>query len=317
MQIEAKIIAHSKSSVNGKEIVTFELDYPRFIHSELMTHRLFSRNAASSRAIPVAKMIEMVRDNPAAPVHWGKNQPGMQAKEELIGGDLVAAQCDWQAAANAAASVAKRMVEVGVHKQITNRILEPFQWMKTVVTATELDNWFWLRNHPDAQPEIKRLAEVMWEALQNSTPVTLEPGDWHMPYYNGSFGKGVWKVDCETESLEDALAISSSCCAQVSYRKLDDSLEKAQDIFKRLIESKPCHASPCEHQATPMDYTNKYDCTDDGVNVARFPWSWEKGITHADRDGKFWSGNFCGWIQHRQLISDNACWNYVPNEAKE
>lgn len=317
MQIEAKIIAHSKSSVNGKEIITWELEYPRFCHSELMTHRLFSRNAASSRAIPVAKMIEMVRDNPAMPIHWGKNQPGMQAKEELIGGDLVAAQCDWQAAARVAASVANRMVEVGVHKQITNRILEPFQWMKTVVTATEFDNWFWLRNHPDAQPEIKRLAEVMWEALQNSTPVTLEPGDWHMPYYNGSFGKGVWKVDCETESLEDALAISSSCCAQVSYRKLDDSLDKAKDIFAKLIESKPCHASPTEHQATPMDYPNKYDCTDDGVNVARFPWSWEEGITHADRNGKFWSGNFCGWIQHRQLIPDNACWNYVPNEAKE
>lgn len=312
MQISAKIIAHSKSSVNDKEIITWELEYPRFIHSELLTHRLFSRNAASSRAIPVAKMIEMVRDNPAMPIHWGKNQPGMQAKEELIGGDLVAAQCDWQAAANAAASVANRMVEVGVHKQITNRILEPFQWMKTVVTATEFDNWFWLRNHPDAQPEIKRLAEVMWEALQSSVPKELEPGMWHMPYY----GEGYWGCLCN-DSLEDALAISSSCCAQVSYRKLDDSLGKAKDIFAKLIESKPCHASPTEHQATPMDYTNKYDCTDDGVNVARFPWSWEEGITHADRNGKFWSGNFCGWIQHRQLIPDNACWNYVPNEAKE
>lgn len=271
MQIEAKIIAHSKSSVNGKEIITWELEYPRFCHSEVMTHRLFSRNAASSRAIPVAKMIEMVRQSPAAPVHWGKNQPGMQAKEELIGGDLVAAQCDWQAAANAAASVANRMVEVGVHKQITNRILEPFQWMKTVVTATEFDNWFWLRNHPDAQPEIKRLAEVMWEALQNSTPVTLEPGDWHMPYFGGE-NVGYWLQGCGIP-LEDALAISSSCCAQVSYRKLDDSLDKAKDIFAKLIESKPCHASPTEHQATPMDYPNKYDYTDDGVNVARFPWS--------------------------------------------
>ncbi len=345
MQIEAKIIAHSKSSVNGKEIVTFELDYPRFIHSELLTHRLFSRNAASSRAIPVAKMIEMVRENPAMPVRFGANQAGMQDKgvehtalvyiEELHNTALangldedraelfasINSSSAWRFAANKVAGIAEAFSNAGYHKQIVNRILEPFQWMKTVVTATEFDNWFWLRNHPDAQPEIKRLAEVMWEALQNSSPVVLSPGEWHLPYVhihrNELGGLQYCAEDNErgaiSLTLEEALAISSSCCAQVSYRKLDNSLDKAQDIFKRLIESKPCHASPCEHQATPMDYTNKYDCTDDGVNVARFPWSWEKGITHADCDGNLWSGNFKNWIQHRQLIKENVCWNYQSN----
>ena len=314
--ISAKIIAHSKSSVTGKEIITFELIYPRFIHSELMTHRLFSRNAASSRAIPVTKMIEMVRENPASPIHWGKNQPGMQAKEELTGCDLDATKSDWITAAKAAASIADRMVGYGAHKQIVNRILEPFQWMKTVVTSTEWDNWYWLRNHPDAQPEIKRLAEVMWEAKEASEPRLLQPGDWHVPYYDD----GSWISSAyEDNTLEEALAISSSCCAQVSYRKLDDSLEKAQDIFAKLIESKPCHASPCEHQATPMEESGEFwdESGDYGVNCLCDPDTWQKGITHVDRKGNFWSGNFKGFVQHRQLIPDNACWNYSPDGDKE
>lgn len=316
MEIKATIIAHSKSSVNGKEIVTFELEYPRFIHSELMTHRLFSRNAASSRAIPVAKMIEQVRTSPAMPIHWGKNQPGMQAKEELVGFNLTYVQQDWESAANYAAICAASMETYGAHKQIVNRILEPFQMMKTVLTATEFDNFFWLRKHSDAQPEIKHLAELMWEALENSHPNILKPGDWHTPYYGeGCWIRGVsveWDRDVYGNYLEDALAISSSCCAQASYRKLDDSLEKARNIFGKLIESKPCHASPTEHQATPMEESGEFwdESGEYGVNCLCDPDTWQEGITHVDRNGNFWSGNFKGWIQHRQLIEDNVCWNF-------
>lgn len=304
MEISAKIIAHSKSAVNGKEIVTFELVYPRFIHSEVMTHRLFSRNAASSRAIPVAKMIEQVSNSPAVPCHWGKNQPGMQAKEELSGDELYDVKQYWDFAAEKAANYADLMNKKGAHKQIVNRILEPFQMMKTVLTATEFDNFFWLRKHPDAQPEIKRLAEVMWDALQESDPVQLSPGDWHVPYFEGG---GYWLQGCGVP-LEDALSISASCCAQVSYRVLDDSLEKARDIYKRLVESKPVHASPFEHQATPMRYTTDGEgCwwIDDEGGM--------DGATHADRNGQLWSGNFKSWVQHRQLIPENACWKYEEN----
>lgn len=307
MEISAKIIAHSKSSVNGKEIVTFELEYPRFIHGELMTHRLFSRNAASSRAIPVKKMIEQVRVTPAAPCHWGKNQPGMQAKEELIGEDLEAVKREWHTASASSVYHAELLVDTGAHKQIVNRILEPFQWMKTVLTATELDNFFWLRKHPDSQPEINLLAEKMWEILKGSDPVTLEAGDWHTPY----FGAGYWLEGCGVP-LEDALAISSSCCAQVSYRLLDDSLEKARDIYAKLVESKPVHASPFEHQATPMQQGGEF--WDEGgeysLNCPHSSDCWEEGVTHSDRQGNLWSGNFKSWIQHRQLIPDNACWKF-------
>lgn len=289
-QISAKIIAHSKSAVTGKEIVTFELIYPRFIHSELMTHRMFSRNAASSRAIPVTKMIEQVINNPAKPVHWGKNQSGMQAKEELEEVLLNGVKIDWNKAALSAARVAESMADFGAHKQLVNRILEPFQWMKTVVTATEWENFFWLRNHEDAQPEIKRLAEVMLEAVKESSTVNLKVGEWHVPYY----GEGYWK-EGDSSSVEDALAISSSCCAQVSYRLLDDSLEKARVIYKRLVESEPVHASPFEHQASPMAFP-----------VENNGCAWEEGVTHMTINGEMWSGNFKGWIQHRQLIPNNV-----------
>lgn len=313
--ITAKILAYSIAP-NGQMIVSWELEYPRFIHGELMTHRVFSRNAASSRAIPVSAMIQAVLDNPAMPIHWGRNQPGMQAKEELGTFRKKAAKKMWKLAAKAACKLAAAMNKIGLHKQASNRILEPFQTMKTVMTATCMDNFFWLRNHEDAQPEIKELARLMWEALEGAIPVHLHPGDWHTPYY----GKGFWR-DCgyvnsdleglhnkrdKTSTLKNALAISSSCCAQVSYRRLDDTLEKAQMIFQRLVESEPVHASPFEHQATPMrvakwpEYISPSVWLDDE----------EEGVSHADRNGNYWSGNFIGWIQHRQLIPNNVCTQY-------
>jgi hypothetical protein len=290
MTISAKIIAHSIAP-NGQLIVTWELEYQRFIHGEFMTHRLFSRNAASSRAIPVKTIIAAVREATAMPIHWGANQPGMQASHELEGDALASVQRMWQEAAFDAARNAEIMDKYGAHKQIANRILEPFQTMKTVMTATCMDNFFWLRNHVDAQPEIRELARLMWEALQASNPVILMPGDWHVPY----FGNGQWYQNHPEGTLQEALQISSSCCAQVSYRKLDDTLEKAQMVYQRLVDSEPVHASPFEHQATPM--RNKPDFRN-------------KGVTHKDRDGNFWSGNFVGWIQHRQLIPNNVCMKY-------
>lgn len=293
-QIKAKIIADSVSAVNGQRITTFELEYPRFIHSELMTHRLFSRNAMSSRAVPIEKMIEQVRNNPAKPIHWGKNQSGMQASEELGEPWRSEVEAEWEEAAKNSAKNAEAMMEMYSHKQIANRILEPFQIMKTVLTATEFDNFFWLRKHEDAQPEIKYLADKMYEAMEENNTATLSSDDWHTPY----FGDGYWLKDCGI-SLEDALAISSSCCAQVSYRLLDDSIEKARKVYQRLVESTPVHASPFEHCASPMKYEK--------LNKNSLASGWEKGTTHMDKEYNFWSGNFKSWIQYRQLIDGNVC----------
>jgi len=302
-QIKATIVADSYSAVNGKRITTFELEYPRWIHGEILTHRLFSRNAMSSRAVPIEKMIEQVRTNPAKPMHWGKNQAGMQAKEELFEVDRNEVKYEWASAAKNAAVSAESMSENGLHKQVVNRILEPFQLMKTVLTSTEFDNFFWLRKHADAQPEIKELAERMYEQLEWNKlfTVELDSGDWHTPYYEG----GYWLKESETP-LEDALAISSSCCAQVSYRLLDDSIEKARKVYQRLVESTPVHASPFEHQAAPIDFVlNPTSESQWEMNIDKM--HFVKGVTHADKDGNLWSGNLKGWIQYRQLIDGNVC----------
>lgn len=336
--ITARIIADSVSSVNGKRITTFELEYHRYIHSEFMTHRLISRNSASSRAIPVKAMLGNIKSNPAMPIHWGKNQAGMQAKDELdspLEGDSefqgYSREDYWKEARDIAIIFAEEYNRMGYHKQIVNRLTEPFQMMKVVATATEWDNFFHLRKHSDSQPEIAELARCMWEALQQSTPEVLQPGEWHTPYvkhhrsairgleyiveYSGKTGYEqeadyVLNVDGQEYQVIpfiDALKISASCCAQVSYRKQDDSLEKAIDIYNRLVESKPVHASPFEHQATPSSTPYNEHWHTDGSR------GWFDGITHVDVSGNFWSGNFKSWIQHRQLIPDNACWDYKEN----
>lgn len=307
VQITAKVIAYSRCKRTGRRIATFEFEYPRFIHGELMTHRLFSRNAASSRAIPIKKMIEQVKTNPAFPIHWGRNQAGMQANEELNPVLRKVAIYLWKNAAKLAAGAAEGMDRIGLHKQVVNRVLEPFQIMKTVVTSTCWENWNWLRNHKDAQPEIRELARVAIEALDKyGEPEDLNPGEWHTPYvFHHRDSNGVLQYvgnELQYFTLEEALMISSSCCAQVSFRLLNDDLEKAKEIYGKLVESEPVHASPFEHQATPM---KSFDWAEP-MNLKSYANTWEPGITHFDRQGRFWSGNLLGFVQYRQLIPNNV-----------
>lgn len=299
--ITATIIQDSISK-GGTRITTYELDYPRFIHAELMTHRMFSRNAASSRAIPVDKMHQNIIDNPARPVVWQRNQAGMQSKENLTGGDLEFAKSVWDKAVNTLVNLSKELMAAGLHKQWANRVSEPVQMMKTIVTLTERDNWYWLRNHEDAQPEIHELAICMMYADMSSVPMKLEYGEWHVPYvYRGKpiMHQGIVYSDGAGHvlTLEEAKMVSASCCAQVSYRKSDDTLAKAKIVFDRLINSEPVHASPVEHQATPMNVD---------IQIFGNQTKWEPGVTHMRRDSSLWSGNFRGWIQYRQLIPNNA-----------
>lgn len=292
--ISAKIIADS-IDLHNVRIVTYELEYPRFIHSELMTHRVFSRNSASSRAIPITIMLDTISNNPATPIHWGKNQSGMQAKEELQQPEKIRAQSLWNSSMQSAVHYSEAMHNAGVHKQIANRITEPYQHMKVVVTSTEWNNWFWLRNHLDAQPEIKELSNLMQEAFYCNKPEQLQHGEWHVPYVqtHRSIGgtRTYWHDDVAQITQKQALMVSASCCAQVSYRKSDNSLEKAEMIFDKLINSEPCHASPVEHQAMSFDM---------------FDGEWPEGYTHRDREGNMWSNNFRSWIQHRALIPNNV-----------
>ena len=288
------------SIFKGNRITTYELEYPRFIHGEIMTHRVFSRNAMSSRAVPINKMMEQVSDNPAMPVQWGLNQSGMQAGS--LHDDIALCNKVWQAAAQSAANSAQQLQDLGLHKQIVNRILEPFQVMKTIVTATEWDNFFKLRTHKDAQPEFQVLANLMKEQSDTNNTNELLEGEWHLPYVKYERSENVQMFYDHTGHIsdEDAIKISASCCAQVSYRVNDGSIAKALMIYDKLVNSKPIHASPFEHQAKSVDKSNQgFECSWGDVDWNNN----EGGITHFDVEANCWSGNFKNWIQYRQLIN--------------
>lgn len=302
MTITAKVVLDSISE-EGVRLTTMELVYPRFIHSEIMTHRVFSRNASSSRAIPVEKMIDRIIKDPAIPVHWGKNQPGMQANEELPWDALVQASATWHKARDAAVKYARDMHALGAHKQIVNRILEPFSRTTILVTATEWENFYKLRRHRDAQPEIQALADAMFAAHAQSVPRKLLHGEWHLPYvtdddldeiiklalnqtHDTMFGQALLE-DVERATTRIACRVSTARCARVSYLTHDGDkpdIAKDDQLFHRLMISQPMHASPAEHQATP-DRIVRYGA----VSAI----GWENPQFH---------GNLVGWQQHRKFF---------------
>lgn len=324
--ITAKVIADSISP-SGNRITTFEIEYPRFILAELNTHKMLEKNSSSSRAIPITKMIEQIQNNMALPLYWGSKQAGMQAGAEITNAqDFGQGAYQWCGAAKDVEARVLVLDKQGYHKQVVNRLLEPFQMMKTVITGTDWDNFFNLRIHPDAQPEFCMLAYKMYKAMQESVPMQLKAGEWHLPYVNigcddfdGSIYYYVYNQDCtgtETDgyqyeqrlTLEEAQRISASCCAQTSYRKSDDSLEKADKIFDMLIKADVLHASPFGHLATPIVSVN--DTVNEVYKNLTDDFTWELGVTHMRRGGILCSGNLTGWISYRHLIPNNTCYEF-------
>lgn len=304
--ISAKVIEDSCSD-EGIRLTTLQLMYPRLVHSELMTHRAFSRNASSSRAIPVKKMLEMVRNDPAMPIHWGKNQPGMQANEQLTGDALASTQRMWLEAAMEAAGIAENMMRYGAHKQVANRILEPFQHISVVLTATEWSNWDELRDHDAADPNIHELARQIKSARDGSIPKLLEYGEWHLPYVTDEDFELVSHFADGSECIELAKKVSAARCCRISYLKHDGTASSIQgdlDLCNMLAGARPIHASPFEHQGTPMlDLQPRVFFNGGGdVEVKSFLPS---GVSHIDMHGNAWSGNLKGWIQHRKLIESS------------
>ena len=330
MTITASIIADSISE-KGNRLTTLQLRYPRFIHAEFMTHRMFSRNASSSRAIPVAKLIEDIKRDPAMPLHWGRNQPGMQAREELdarvsipvpiasySSEDNTQAVLDWNhelfdreeawsQAMDQAIMHATCFDRAGYHKQIVNRLLEPFSHINVVVTATEWDNFFQLRCHPDAQPEIRVLAELIREEMNNSLPNQLVPGQWHLPYVTteevhdvrclhgySALDEGVITRTTDLDVVRDTLIKASVArCARVSYLTHEGKTPDMRDdikLFDRLVGSVPLHASPAEHQATPDHWYRTRP-----TNKVYGRWGNLK-----------WHGNFKGWNQYRKILETSS-----------
>lgn len=248
----AKIIADSVNP-SGQRLTTIQLCYPRFIHAEFMTHRVFSRNASSSRAIPVRKLIERVRSTPAMFVQWGANKPGMQAGEALSESDMDHAKTLWLAAMDAATGYAEQMSHMNPppHKQIINRLLEPFVHIDVIVTATDWDNFFDLRLDPAAQPEIQRLAQEIKAAMDASTPSDVDLFEWHLPYIDSIDVAEANRV--RGQLPESTLRrMSAARCARVSYLTHDGerpTMEADLKLANMLINMR--HDSPLEHQATP------------------------------------------------------------------
>ena len=296
MTISAKVIAYSVSE-HSKSLITLQLRYPKFIHGEFMTHRVFSRNASSSRAIPVERLIKDVIDDPVYPSFWGKNQPGMQAKEEC--NERIRTWGDppepegfswnreeaWDAARRNAITMAQAFAKAGYHKQIVNRLIEPFCHINVVVTATEWDNFFLLRCHSDAQPEMKKLADCMLHAILDSRPVKLEPGQWHLPYIT----EQDQALGLSSDPINLSIRVSVARCARVSYLTQEGKPPNIEDdlkLYDRLVGSTPIHASPTEHQATPDEYWRNEDT---GI-VSQV---WQRPDLH---------GNLKGWIQYRKQL---------------
>jgi thymidylate synthase ThyX len=237
MSYDVKVIADS--IYNKDRITTLECTYPRYIHSEMMTHRAFSRNAQSSRAVPIEKMLERVERDPVMPM-WTENQKGMQGAELRYDGDAYrSADLDWLEARDAAVRAARCLIGHGIHKQNVNRLLEPFSWITVLITATDWDNFFQLRVNPAAQPEMYKIAELMFDAIDFSDPKYQRK---HLPY--------ITDYDREHTLEENLPRISAARCARISYLTHDGQrdLAKDLDLSHRLLQDK--HLSPFEHIAS-------------------------------------------------------------------
>lgn len=233
--ISATVILDSRSP-EGARLTTVELRYPRFIHGEVLTHRDRARNSASSRAIPFAKFVQAVKDDPVIPLVWGAEKPGMQTGGEVADKDKAVKA--WLAARDKAVTQATRLHDLGVHKSICNRLLEPWQWMTTVMTATDWDNFFAQRCHSDAEVHFRTLAEAIRAALAESGPVLRQV---HAPYLF---------PDENVRPADQRKRISTARCARVSYLTHDGARDPAKDLelHDRLLAS--MHPSPFEHVAT-------------------------------------------------------------------
>lgn len=292
--------------------LTVQHEQHNFLANDIVVHNCVSKNSSSSRAIPVSKMLEHTKTINLKPVYFGSKKSGMQAGDELQGNMLDKVKGLWEEALDYASYYSETLDRLGVAKEVTNRLVEPFQLVKVVCTATDWDNFFNLRLHPDSDPNICMLAYKMYEAMEESKPYELKQGEWHLPFVNvGWNGKGemcYFDEDFNSVELEQAIRLSASSCASVSYRTEGMTLEKADKIFDMLIKAEVVHSSPFEHVATPVK--PKYnELGYVRVNCSE-PQSWEEGVTHMNKQGQLCSGNLRGFIQYRHLLTNNTSWSF-------
>jgi len=294
MAYEAKVILDSMGP-NGARLTTFELSYPRFVHSELLTHRMLGRNSASSRAIPPAKLIARVKEDPALPVFWGLNEPGMQASQELSEADQGVAKSIILGLRDRAIKEVEWLTKFtsvgeklnGLHKQVANRYLEPWMFITVIVTATHYQNFFDLRDHAKAQPELRDVAAKAHALYKASEPTPVADGEWHLPFVTGRDRDQLVQAGYDDQHL---CWISVGRCARVSYLTHDGQRDPQADLTmgkQKMLENG--HMSPLEHVARAMteERWRQY------ATIRSLDWV-EKGIP---------VGNLWGWGQLRKDIA--------------
>ena len=340
--IKAEIIAHSKRAGTGDEIITYKLTYPRIIHSEILTYHMMSVNSASSRAIPVNKLIGVIEETPFYPISYQRKHSGMQGSSYFTSEEDIKT-CDslWKESMQESIKVAKKMLDFGVSKQIINRTLESYQYHCCLMTGTresfehlfeqrcpiynvenlkfiskkdaiflfpslkDLTDLEWLqRNSGQAEIHFMDLAEKMYDALDESTPDMLKDGDWHIP-----FQEEIWKGK-KAEKLEDFIKMSCAMTARISYTTISDNeiltLEKAKNIYDKCVKSG--HFSVVSHCAKCMTY-EEYENWYKGFMKTTYYFD-ENGRQHrvmADRDfhkAKGYNKNLRGFISLRQYVED-------------
>lgn len=340
-KISVEIVADSIDG-RGNRITSAIFQFPRYILAELNTHRMLSKNSASSRAIPFKRMVKSVQDDPFIPIAWQKDHSGMQGVEYFTENDFEESDNPgeyktldylthhWLGARNKAVEQATVLHDAGLTKQLCNRLLEPFLWHRVLITGTEWDNFFALRAHPDAEIHIAKLADEALKAFNASTPKILQPGEWHIPFgenidnlklANAIMDLGLapgWSDTYESEveydsdsnsfyqtyMVEAIVKVAIARCARVSYDNFDGTQDYKKDIelFNRLFARNPIHASPAEHVAKCMD------------DVEYTHWVKTTSILEEENETtsypeKGWCRNFKGFIQYRTLLANDTIFN--------
>ncbi|MTH61118.1 thymidylate synthase [Paracoccus litorisediminis] len=308
----AKVVAASRSLTDGATLYTVHLRAPRIVWGEILTHRVFSRNARSSRAVPVKAMLNEVRNDPFVPWHWTGAKRGMQgvpghdkpillkgSAGQFIDADLpVDPASAWLHGRDMAADLAESFLDSDYHKQVVNRLIEPYSWIDGLITATDWNNFFHLRDHGDAEPHLQDLARITEVALARARVSDLEPGDWHLPFITKE--DWIYAVDFYPNFDQGAdflRRVSAARCARISYTPFDGqaSYEREIERYNLLIQSERLHASPTEHQATP-------DRMAQSVTVVSGDGGYEERTEGMAYENAGLHGNLKGFIQARKLL---------------
>lgn len=297
-KISAEIIADSKNEY-GQRLTSFLVVFPRIVLAEFNTHRMLSRNSASSRAIPFETMLKRLEDEPFIPIRFQKDHSGMQGTEYFEGKEEEDVKHHWVCAKNNAIAVAKQMSEAGITKQLCNRILEPFMYHTVIVTSSEWENFFSLRAHDAAEIHIADLAHKMLDEYNKSTPKQLKAGNWHVPFGDKMEPHRIIETlggAANTDQIKDAkIKIATARCARVSYLNYEgnDDYEADMKLHDRL--SGLGHWSPFEHCARAMSAKEMED------NALVINLDEQGGILEGV------CGNLRGFVQYRKtFVGENA-----------